>query len=710
MHAEGVAAQGGGNAAGVGTGPEVRGPHAEPAHSQVPRMRHRLYDCRKAWRKMITCTLVLGWVCKGFPFQFLEDNPPPMGMAPNHRSVAEHAVYVSNQVDELLAAGTVVPWAPEYGDGPRPHLVCPLKVVVQNGKERLIYDARMLNAHLVIPPFKYEDLATCKTYIQPNDWMTVLDLSKGYHHLDIHPDYWKYLGFEWEGNFYVYTGMPFGVAVAPWAFTTMMREVLGIWKLQGHRCSGYIDDQLHAHGNRKWLDDFMHSVVYPDLEKLGFLVNKKKSMRWSSQLVKYLGMMINTLSGEFLFPEDKREALHQQLQDAIKTQAHCSFKLVESIAGRIAAARWAFGSISRLMSLSLHADLKAAGQASKLRLSEAAVADIQFWETAVSEWNGHGRIWPVVDFQPIRLYTDAAGRNEDSLGGWGAWSGDVGQGRWTALGKWAENEWEGAQESSTLAEMRAVRLALESLGRARRLSGRTVIVCTDNQGTCFNILKAGSTAPGIHLECRRIFWYCIRQDIQLTARWIPRELNQVADFYSKLVDYSDWQLLPAVFAEVQARLQVTFSADMFASHNTYLIDRYFSLYYTPGCVDVDAFGRRWEGTPWCHPPFSLIARAIRHGQLSEVRMGLLCPCTPGAAWWHMVAASSSHFHRYVVRCLPLGIGRHLLTRGTAAGAQGGKPCHWNLMVLILDFSREVALCPYPLPIPTPRQFPVMLRW
>lgn len=93
--------------------------------------------------------------------------------------------------------------------------------------------------------------------------------------------------------------------------------------------------------------------------------------------------------------------------------------------------------------------------------------------------------------------------------------------------------------------------------------------------------------------------------------------------------------------------------------------------------------------PWCHPPFSLIGKAIRHGQLSQVYMGLLCPYTPGAAWWHMVAASGGFFHSYVARCIPLGNGRHLLTRGTAGVGITGKPSHWNLMVLILDFTKTV---------------------
>lgn len=57
----------------------------------------------------------------------------------------------------------------------------------------------------------------------------------------------------------------------------MMRAVLAIWKGQGHRCSGYIDDQAHVKSDREQLYQFMHNVVYPDLRKLGFLINEKKT-------------------------------------------------------------------------------------------------------------------------------------------------------------------------------------------------------------------------------------------------------------------------------------------------------------------------------------------------------------------------------------------------------------------------------------------------
>ncbi|GJP50727.1 hypothetical protein CLOM_g9872, partial [Closterium sp. NIES-68] len=51
---------------------------------------------------------------------------------------------------------------------------------------------RKVNNYLDIPKFKYEGLAEL---IRPGDWMFSIDLKSGYHHVEIHPSCWKFLGF-----------------------------------------------------------------------------------------------------------------------------------------------------------------------------------------------------------------------------------------------------------------------------------------------------------------------------------------------------------------------------------------------------------------------------------------------------------------------------------------------------------------------------------
>jgi hypothetical protein len=44
-----------------------------------------------------------------------------------------------------------------------------------------------------------------------------------------------------------------------------------------------------------------------------------------------------------------------------------------------------------------------------------------------------------------------------------------------------------------------------------------------------------------------IFELCLQRKISLDIVWIPRSMNEKADFVSKLVDYDDWSLSQEFF-------------------------------------------------------------------------------------------------------------------------------------------------------------------
>ena len=58
-----------------------------------------------------------------------------------------------------------------------------------------------------------------------DDLMLSLDLASAYHQVDMDPRYYTFLGFQWEGELYVFRVLPFGLASAPWCFTTVMRII-----------------------------------------------------------------------------------------------------------------------------------------------------------------------------------------------------------------------------------------------------------------------------------------------------------------------------------------------------------------------------------------------------------------------------------------------------------------------------------------------------
>ena len=239
----------------------------------------------------------------------------------------------------------------------QPYLVSPLGIVFKrsNNKPRMIFDARYLNSHIIIPSFKYEDLGFCHHYMQPGDYMVVTDYHSGYHHCDLHPDFWEYFGVEWEGHFYVFTSLPFGLASACWAFTKITRELLHKWRKTGHRCSGFIDDNIHC-GTYFGLRTFVKNTLIPDTEKAGFLFNDKNN---------------------------------------------CSVHTLEKLAGNLASMHWAFGPLSRLMTMSLYSDINSApSRFVRIRLSETSIADINFWLCGFDRYNGFNPIWDGADRFP----------------------------------------------------------------------------------------------------------------------------------------------------------------------------------------------------------------------------------------------------------------------------------------------------------------------
>jgi hypothetical protein len=87
------------------------------------------------------------------------------------------------------------------------HNVLPLNVNVKknNGKLRLIFNAMFINQFMVVPTFKYPQLHKEGREIFGNSsWAYGIDISQAFYHIEIDPNYRKYLGFFWNGKYYTF--------------------------------------------------------------------------------------------------------------------------------------------------------------------------------------------------------------------------------------------------------------------------------------------------------------------------------------------------------------------------------------------------------------------------------------------------------------------------------------------------------------------------
>ena len=86
-------------------------------------------------------------------------------------------------------------------------------------------------------------------------------------------------------------------------------------------------------------------------------------------------------------------------------------------------------------------------------------------------------------------------------------------------------------------------------GVAPRLVNHRVLWFTDNQNVA-SILLVGSRKECLQALALKIFSLSIQHNIRLEPEWIPRELNQKADYLSRIVDYDDWMLNPVVASDI----------------------------------------------------------------------------------------------------------------------------------------------------------------
>ena len=229
-------------------------------------IRGRLGKNIEFWRSIGASSFVLNVLKNGYYLPLTSE--PPRTVARNHASALKHALFVSESVKDLCDNGSVLEVSPDDI-----HVCSPLGVA-EGKKLRLILDLRELNKCLDVVHFKYDDIRTACNLFDVGDFFFVFDLKSAYHHVDIDPQYYKYLGFEWGGRHYVFASLPFGLCTAPYVFTKICRVLVKAWRARGLRIFMYLDDGACAAASREDCQS-LSDMVKGDLLNAGFLLSEK---------------------------------------------------------------------------------------------------------------------------------------------------------------------------------------------------------------------------------------------------------------------------------------------------------------------------------------------------------------------------------------------------------------------------------------------------
>lgn len=199
------------------------------------------------------------------------------------------------------------------------------------------------------------------------------------------------------------------------------------------------------------------------------------------------------------------------------------------------------------------------------------------------------------------------------------------------IGTWNDSE---KGKSSTWREAEAVKRVIFS--NAGYLKGKKVKVFTDNKNIC-TVLQAGSSKGDLQAIAVSVNEICKSNAISLSMCWIPRKLNERADYLSRCIDSDDWEMHDWVFLKLD-REWGPHTIDRFASDYNHKCSRYNTRWWVPGTEGVNALDQNW-GEPECNwlvPPPRLIPSVLRKLELESAEGTLIIPEWPSAPFYPLL--------------------------------------------------------------------------
>ena len=213
-----------------------------------PRVAGNIHNLRYRdfWLSLNPDPFVLGVLEHGYRLPFRDDVCPGAYREANNRSALDNLPYLRSHVQTLVCDTTVE----EVFTQP---LCCsPLTVASRyvDGllKLRMCIDlSRYINLLLKKEAVSLPSLENAIKHLLPGDYQATFDLKSAFHHVLIHPDFRKYLGFcipdeDGRERFYVFRVLPFGLSTAVQLLARMTKPICVFLANEGIRLSIYIDD------------------------------------------------------------------------------------------------------------------------------------------------------------------------------------------------------------------------------------------------------------------------------------------------------------------------------------------------------------------------------------------------------------------------------------------------------------------------------------
>ena len=551
----------------------------------------------------------------GYRIPFLCDPPlsgAPISMPSYHPSSTKGVAL--REVTLALVAKSAVELAPLPSLGFYSRVFVVWKT---SGSWRPVIDLSTLNLYVDVAHFRIETIQSVLLSVRQGDWMASIDLKEAYLQVPVHPDSRRFLRFVAQGRVYQFSALCFGLSTAPQVFSRVMAPVSAILHSWGIRMKRYLDDWLVQSSSRTSL---LHDlqVVLDLCQELGIVVNPSKSHLVPSQVVQYLGVMIDSRSFRASPSSELVAKLHSTADAFLSCAAPPASSWLTLLGILSSLAHLVPGGRLRMRSLQLclHRLWDWEDMSARIPWSPDCLRDLRWWLDLPRLSLGVSlvQISPDLDF-----------RSDASDVGWGTHLDSP-----TASGLWDQEQ---AALSINARELLAVQEGLHHF--LPSLAGKASIFCDNSTAVSYLHKEGGTRSPFLNSLAQEILRWAESHSIRLLPQFIPGSLNVLADSLSRphQLPHTEWSLHPEVFRSISRLWPV--QIDLFATSANRQCSVFFSPFRDPLAAGTDAFLQCWDRLQaYAFPPWSILPRVLAKLRVSpRLELTLIAPYWPQRPWF-----------------------------------------------------------------------------
>ena len=586
------------------------------------------------WKELTSDYWILN-IIKGYQLEF--ENIPTQLIMP-HPLVfsSEENEYVQKEIDKFISKTIIQPVTPIEDQYVSNIFVRPKK----DGTYRVILNLKQLNLDIEQIHFKMETFKTAITNITQNCWFGSVDLKDAYYSVSINEKDRKYLRFYWNGVLYEYTCLPNGLTTAPRIFTKILKVVFSKLRSKGHCNTPYIDDSLLVSKTFSGCQSNIIDTVQL-LDHLGFTIHPDKSVLQPTQIIVFLGFVINSITMCIRVTKEKADNIIKLCSRLILKEEITIREFAQVIGKLVATEPGVQYAPLYIKSLEITKDLllkqNYGNFDAKMTLSDGNISDLNWWVNNINS-----------SFKPMTLIDPQFILNTDSSNtGWGAVVQDT---LFETKGFWSYEE---QKNHINFLELKAAYLALIWYCSSR--NNIHVKVYLDNMVAVNYINKMGGRIVKLNNLTKELWIWCIQRKIWVTACHLPGVANIEADRLSRSINVDiEWKLHHDVFNIIDC-LFGPHDVDLFASKFNHQLPRYFSYLPDKYAEAVDAFSVKWSNINcYCFSPFSLIGKILQKVDQDQADMTLVAPLWNTQNWFPQI------LHRIVAQSFIINNRKNLL--------------------------------------------------